>query len=120
MLKGNQQNVTASCDLTQSPTVFLCDSYYATTYIIWVLQTITLLSTSDLVIGSSGIILSGVVRVVAFTMYDTYFVNVLEFIWQDAMFHFAAILALREVEINSQEYFFALKHRRKRFVELME
>jgi hypothetical protein len=115
-------NLTSTCSTENLPSVFFCNSYYATTYTVWVLQTITLLSTSEVVVGSMGIITSGVIRIAAarFFTADPRLFSIVEFFYQDSIYHVFGILAIREVEKNSQEYFFALKHRRQRFVELLE
>jgi hypothetical protein len=117
---ANRANFSSTCSTENLPSVFYCNSFYATTYTVFVIQTITLLSSSEMNVGPVGIVLSGVVRVVASIILDPLTFKIQAFLYQDALFNLAGILAIREVEKNSQEYFFALRHRRKRFVELLE
>ncbi len=113
-------NSTDSCKPELKYVVPFCNSFYLKTYQIWVLQSITLLSSSQVHVGGSAILIVFIARVLSEILYYPYWSlhHLIQLLWGDGAFYICAILAIREVEKNQQGYFFALQRRRKSFAEI--
>ena len=113
-------NSTDNCKPEIKFVVPFCNSFYPKTYQIWVLQSITLLSSSQVHVGGSAILIVFIARILSEILYYPYWniITLIQLLWGDGAFYICAILAIREVEKNQQGYFFALQRRRKSFAEI--